>query len=40
MWYNKNMKRKTIEEFIEDAKKIHKNLVTNHPLAIIKTQKE
>jgi len=38
MWYNKNMKRKTIEEFIEDAKKIHKNLYDYSQVEYINNQ--
>ena len=26
IWYNENMRRKTTQEFIEQAEKVHKNL--------------
>jgi len=38
MWYNKNMKRKTTQEFIEQAKKVHKNLYDYSKVRYINNQ--
>jgi len=38
IWYNKNMKRKTTQEFIEEAKKIHKDLYAYSQVQYINNQ--
>ena len=38
IWYNKNMKSKTTQEFIEQAKKIHKNLYNYSKVRYINNQ--